>query len=170
MASPAADPRWLLLRSEVDAAMADLALAIDLERHELREATADRKLRLIREKAFQKLLQDGYSSLEKALTRVLGLFQEPLPRGRSWHPGLILLATSPGQERDGLARPPFAPTLFRELETLRRFRHVAVHAYANFDVAEAAPAVAAAERVVAALPDALRGFARATGLLPPDAG
>lgn len=170
MAFPAADPRWLPLRTEVDAAIADLALAIDLERHELRDLTADRKLRLIREKAFQKLLQDGYSSLEKALVRVLGLFQESLPRGQSWHADLILLATSPGQERDGMVRPPFAPTLFRELETLRRFRHLAVHAYANFDVAEAAPAVAAAERVVAALPAATETFARAAGLLPPDPG
>jgi len=135
----------------------------------LHEAVDDRKLHLIHVKVFQKFLQDGYSSLEKALTRVLELFEEPLPTGRSWHADLIRMATAPGQARDGLARPAFAPALSRDFETLRRFRHVAVHAYADFDILEAAPAVAAAVRVAAALPAAVTIFGIAAGLLPPNA-
>ena len=170
MESPAADLRWTFLQRDVDGSIADLAAAIDLYALELTESGTEPRLRRQQEKAFQKFLQDGYSSVEKALIRVLDLFEEEVPTGRSWHPDLLAFATMPGPQRAGLARPAFAPRLSGDLETLRRFRHGAVHGYAGFNVAEAAPAVAAATRVVAALPAATTAFGMATGLLPPDAG
>jgi predicted nucleotidyltransferase len=172
-----ADPRWLLLRREVEDAASNLAAGVDLHDHELQDAEAAPRLRRQREKAFQKFLQDGYGSLEKALIRVLELFDEPVPRGGSWRADLVSLATAPGcalgvgdPAGRGLARrPPFAPGMVADIERLRRFRHIVMHGYAAFDLAQARPAVEAARRVAADLPAAAEAFGAAAGLLGPPA-
>jgi hypothetical protein len=178
MAWRVADPRWLLLRREVEDAASNLAAGVDLHDHELQDAEATPRLRRQREKAFQKFLQDGYGSLEKAMIRVLELFDEPVPRGGSWHADLVSLATAPGRALDlgeaaataGAAqRPPFAPGMVADIERLRRFRHVVMHGYAAFDLAQARPAVEAARRVAAGLPAAAETFGAASGMLDPPA-
>jgi ribonuclease HepT-like protein len=72
------------------------------------------------------------------MLRVLEIYGEPLPRGRTWHADLLRLATTPGPALTAgggaAGRPPFAPALAAKLDRLRRFRHVAMHGYPNFDV------------------------------------
>jgi hypothetical protein len=163
MASRVHDDRWTLLRDDVAAAVADLAAGADLYETELREEAPPR-LRLMREKAFQKFLQDGYASLEAAMKRALQLYGGVLPSGGSWHADLVALTTAPGAE----GRPAFAPDLARDIRRLLQFRHFAVHGYMRFEAEDAAPAAAAARRVAAALPAAAEAFGRAAGLLSED--
>jgi hypothetical protein len=164
MASPAADLRWTLLRADIADAVENLADGASLYRDGAPPPAA-RTLRRQHDKAFQKFLQDGYSSIERALIRVLEIFGEPPPRGQSWHSDLLRVAV--GSIGGAPARPPFAPSLLADLRLLLQFRHVAMHGYSDFDLDMARPAAEAAARVAAALPEATEAFGRAAGLLPP---
>jgi hypothetical protein len=161
MASAAADPRWTVLTRHRDAAVRDLGLAVRLwdARDDVAAGGGDAAAML--EKAVQEALQDGYVSFEKAAEHVLDLVQEPKPEGRRWHENLLTMVTAPTNRR-----PALAPTLTDALDELRRFRHVAVHGYDNFQIERAAPAIAAARRAAAELPDAFETFGREFGLLP----
>ncbi|TCZ52913.1 ribonuclease toxin HepT-like protein [Roseicella aquatilis] len=167
-ASPACDSRWVLLQADIADAVENLADGAALYREELPEPSTRASLRR-REKAFQKFLQDGYSSVERALIRVLELFDGTPPQGRSWHSDLLRLAVAwqAPAGASGPVRPPFAPALLADLRLLLQFRHVAMHGYSEFDLSLARPAAEAAARVAAALPAAAEEFGRAAGLLPP---
>jgi hypothetical protein len=168
MASPAQDSRWTLLQADIADAVENLADGATLYAGAAPEA-AGRAQRRQREKAFQKFLQDGYGSIERALVRVLEMFDETPPRGQSWHADLLRLAVAWQAAEAGAepARPRFAPGLMADLQVLLRFRHVAMHGYSDFDLEMARPAAEAAGRVAAALPGAAQEFGRAAGLLPP---
>jgi hypothetical protein len=55
------------------------------------------------------------------------------------------------------------PDLAKAADRTRRFRHVAVRTYDQFDPAEAGSAVAAAGILAAGLPSAIKQFRDATG-------
>lgn len=92
--------------------------------------------------AFQHAMQVGYTSFEAAMKRLLHLLGEPLPAGPQWHAALLkrLARPVPGSRPALLAEP-----LLGQLEELRRFRHVAMHAYDDFALRKAAIPVEAAE-------------------------
>jgi hypothetical protein len=152
-----ADPRWLPLAAYRDAAVADLALALALWDDAARFAELPRA----REKAFQKALQDAYSSFEQAALYVLKLAGEPRPSGDRWHADLLVMVTQPTAQRPALAADLVGP-----LRQLMRFRHVALHAYADFEMEKADHSAAAARRLLADLPAAFDAFGRSFGLLP----
>lgn len=160
MASAATDPRWLVLARHRDAALRDLGLAVRLWDGRANFIGAGGDLPLALEKAIQKALQDGYASFEKAAEAVLDFVDEPKPSGRRWHEDLLTMVLSPT-----VRRPALAPGLLDALHELRRFRHVAIHAYEGFSLDRAAPAIAAARSAAAILPDAFDAFGRAFGLL-----
>lgn len=169
MASPAADQRWALFQADIADAVANLSDGAALYTEGL--GAGDARQRRIREKAFQKFLQDGYSSIERMLIRLLELYGVTPPAGRSWHADLLFLTVDRGANpMDGMAtRPPFAPGLLPQFRVLMQFRHFAMHGYGGFEAAMAAPAADAAARIAAALPAAAEEFGRAAGLLPPAA-
>lgn len=105
------------------------------------------------EKMFSKFLQDGYAELETALRKILALAGEREPAGPEFHRDLILMLAR-GSER----RPPFAAGLLEDIDELRRFRHVSLHAYRRFDWNRAAPAIAAARRLASLLREEARRF------------
>lgn len=151
-----ADQRWFPLEAYRDAMLADLDLAISIWARHAAGATTR-----IEQKAFQKSLQDAYSSFEQAALYVLTLAEEPRPTGERWHEHLLVMVT-----RASAHRPALAPDLTRPLRELRAFRHLAMRGYVEFEMDRAAPAVDAARRLLAEIPAALDHFGRAFGLLP----
>ncbi len=155
-----ADPRWEPLARYRDAIAADLALALEI--WESRDWAGGAQARPMESKAFQKALQDAYSSFEQAALYVLTLADEPRPVGDAWHEHLPVMVTRPSA-----ARPALAAELVKPLRQLRRFRHVAMHAYQDFEMALSDHTAAAARQVLGTLPAAFGSFGRDFGLLPP---
>jgi hypothetical protein len=157
-----ADSRWFPLEAYCDMILADLDLAI--ETWETHARMAPGRAALVQQKAFQKSLQDAYSTFEQAAIYILGLAAEPRPTGEHWHDHLLQMI-----RRASDHRPAFAPGLAGPLRELRLFRRRAMHSYAEFDMDRAAPSVDAARRLLAELPAAFDAFGREFGLLPPSA-
>ena len=71
----------------------------------------------------------GHTSLEKALLRILEIQREEAPVDRQWHADLIQRA-----RRAADNRPVILPAILAHAaDRTRKFRHVAVRAYDNFD-------------------------------------
>lgn len=107
------------------------------------------------EMAFLHAMQSGYTSFEAGMKRVLALIDEELPKGGDSHAALLgrLHQDLPG------SRPAIIDdVLFGAADILRRFRHVAIHAYDHFDRARAALAVQAAETFLAGIEPAIARF------------
>lgn len=105
--------------------------------------------------AFQHAMQAGYTSFEAAMKRLLHLLSEPLPAGPEWHAALVkrLARPVPGSRPALLIEP-----LLGQVEDLRRFRHVAMHAYDDFSPRKAAIPVEAADAFGAGMDAALAAF------------
>lgn len=155
-----ADARWSVLERYRDATTANLALAIPIwDGRDWTKAEGDLATE---EKVFQKALQDAYSTFEQAALYILKISDEIRPDGERWHEQLLLTVTAASG-----SRPAFAPHLWKPLQQLRRFRHVAMDAYLDFEMRQADHTVEAARRLLAKLPPAFDAFGRAFGLLMP---
>lgn len=105
--------------------------------------------------AFQHAMQSGYTALEAGLRRLVAMLGEPMPAGPDWHAALVRRLARP------LAggRPALFPLpLSGHVEELRRFRHVAMHAYDDFSPRKATIPVEAAAIVVAEIDAVLAAF------------
>jgi hypothetical protein len=103
-------------------------------------------------------MQAGHTSLESALLRILDMRGEQRPAGEAWHADLIRRVSRP----TGI-RPAVLPAdLAKAADRTRRFRHVAVRTYDQFEPEEAAGAVSAAGRLADGLEDAIARFRAAT--------
>lgn len=101
-------------------------------------------------------LQNLYTTLEELLRRVAAELDGWIPGGDDWHRELLGQMTL---EIEGVRAGLLDDPLHRDLDLLRRFRHVVRHAYAaDYDWEEMQEALAAADRVMASLPDALEGL------------
>lgn len=98
-------------------------------------------------------LQNVYTAIEELMQRIAAEVDGSTPSGADWHRELIdqMLTEIPG------VRPPVIDDeLGRDLDLLRRFRHVVRHAYAEpYDWREMQDAVAAERRVVDRFPQAI---------------
>lgn len=105
--------------------------------------------------AFQHAMQAGYTSFESAMKRLLHLLGEPVPAGPEWDAALLkrLARPVPGSRPAVVSEP-----LLGQLEDLRRFRHVAMHAYDDVSPRKAAIPVEAAEAFGPAIDTALAAF------------
>ena len=108
--------------------------------------------------AFQHAMLAGYTSLESALTRILAMLDERPPVGPDSHAALLrrVAQAIPG-ERPAI----FSTELRRHADELRRFRHIALHTYDDFDPERAAKPVDAARAVLTGIDAAIATF-RAT--------
>ena len=104
-------------------------------------------------------MQAGHTSLESALLRILDMRGEQRPTGESWHADLIRRAA-----RASDLRPAILPSeLAKAADRTRRFRHVAVRTYDQFEPEEAKTAINAAGILAAALQSAIVQFRSAIG-------
>jgi hypothetical protein len=150
------DARWIEIDGAIASAVRHFKSAAAIH-DTLRNGRPDLDSYLI-EMGFMHATQAGHSSLENALVRILGLFDEERPSGAQWHADLI--------RRIGQAvgdRPPvMSPDLAKAASETRQFRDVAVRAYDYFDWERTARAVGFARQLAAALPGAIATFRAAT--------
>jgi hypothetical protein len=110
-----------------------------------------------RSAAFMHAMQSAHTSAEQALVRVLDILGEEKPTGEQWHKDLISRLSRPlaGQA----ARPAlFSGETAKDIDETRRFRNLAVRSYNSFEAVRAAPAVAAAKRLLVSLGPAFSEF------------
>lgn len=125
-------------------------------------ATGDARARYAAAMAFQHAMQAGYTSFESAMRRLLTLLDEPLPIGPDAHAALLRRLGRPAQ---GSRPAVFDAATLAQLSELRRFRHVAMHAYDDFTPGRAAGPVEAARAYVVAIDSTLDWFR--TAIDPP---
>lgn len=102
-------------------------------------------------------MQSAHTSVEVALKRLMRVLDEPLPDDPDWHERLISRLARP--ITGSSARPALlSRELAEDLQETRSFRHRAMHNYDHFRVERAKPALDAAGRIVASLPEAFRQF------------
>lgn len=111
--------------------------------------------------ALMHAMQAAYTSMESAFERVLSLFEEPLPVGRDWHKSLIDRVAAPLNGRPPVISPPLASALHES----RKFRHIVVRNYTNFQFEECGPALRAT-RIILDLVD--EDFKKFRDLVDPD--
>lgn len=105
--------------------------------------------------AFQHAMQAGYTSFESGMRRLLALLDEPLPLGPDTHAALLRRLGRPTHR----SRPAvFDPELLAQLSELRRFRHVAMHAYDDFEPGRAVGPVEAARAYLGTIDSVLARF------------
>lgn len=105
--------------------------------------------------AFQHAMQSGYTSFEAAMRRLLNLLDEPLPAGPDDHAALLKRL---GRPVEGQRPAVLDALMLAHADELRSFRHVAMHAYDNFQPRKAAIPVESAEAFLAGIDATLARF------------
>lgn len=138
--------RWYDVRDEIRTGIGHLDKACRL--FDEFSFTGDDLDAYVNRMALMHAMQSGYTSIETGLDRVLQLLGEERPQGADWHKALLRRMASPlGDERPAV----LSAEVYKQLDELRRFRHVASRTYDTFDLGQAAPAVEAARNIVANL-------------------
>jgi uncharacterized protein YutE (UPF0331/DUF86 family) len=107
------------------------------------------------EVAFKYRMLGGYTAFESALKRLLALLDEEEPRGSHSHADLLRrFRTAIPNSRPAL----FDERLFRAVDELRKFRHVAVHVYDDLDLDRAALLIRDADLFLTEIGPALARF------------
>ena len=106
--------------------------------------------------ALMHAMQSRHTSLEAALVRILDLLHEDVPTGRDWHADLLRRVSHALMDRPAI----LPPSLAQAANETRRFRHVAMRSYGDFDPARAQPAIAAAALIAHGLAAAVLAFRR----------
>jgi hypothetical protein len=138
--------RWLDVRDELTTGIAHLDNACRMFDEFL--LVGDDLRAYANRMALMHAMQAGYTSIEAGLDRILHLLGEERPQGADWHKALLRRVASPlAEERPAV----LSAELYRRLDDLHRFRHVASRTYDTFEPGQAHPAVDAARHVVANL-------------------
>ena len=141
---------WSDIASDIASAKRHFGEAVALYGGPL-EARAD----YVTSMAFQHAMQAGYTSFEAGMKRLLHMLGEPMPYGPDSHAALTRrIASEMTGERPAVIVEP----LLGQIEELRRFRHVAMHAYDDFTPAKARLPVEAAQGFVAGIDAAIATF------------
>ena len=151
------DERWAEVDQDIASAVRHFSAAVRLKAEEpvSDDTWEGYKARM----SLMHAMQAGHTSLESALLRIFDMRGEQRPSGESWHADLIRRAA-----RALDTRPAVLPSdLAKAADRTRRFRHVAVRTYDQFEPEEAATAIDAASLLAAALQEAIRRFRSAVG-------
>ncbi len=105
--------------------------------------------------AFQHAMQSGYTSFEAGMKRLLLLLDEPTPLGPD---SPIALLRRIGEAIPGERPAILDADLLAQVAELRRFRHVAMHGYDDFDPRRAVISVDAARAFVSGIDGAIARF------------
>ncbi len=103
-------------------------------------------------------MQAGHTSLESALLRIMDMRGENRPTAEAWHADLIRRASRTTGGRPAILTQELA----KAADRARRFGHVAVRTYDQFDPDEAVGAVEAAEVLAGRLAHAIAAFRAAS--------
>ncbi len=103
-------------------------------------------------------MQAGHTSLESALLRIMDMRGENRPTGEALHADLIRRASRTTGGRPAILTQELA----KAADRTRRFRHVAVRTYDQFDPDEAVGAVEAAKVLAGGLAHAIAAFRAAS--------
>jgi hypothetical protein len=156
------DARWFEIDRDLARSHKHFRLAIRLfEANRLGGNDFDSEVRTL---AFLHAMLSGYAACEAAFIRLLEMIGEDMPVGRDWHKQLLTRLSHP------LTRGPTRPaiisrSLANELEELRKFRHIAMHVYDDFQSDRAVRAVDAAEQTLRLLNDEIDLFRK---IIDPD--
>ena len=149
------DARWQDIESDLASSVEHFSSAIRIYREPgLHANTPDGYMRRM---AFMHAMYAGYTSMERALLRILEIQGEEAPSGRQWHADLIARVASDVGDRPAV----LSAILVKAADRTRKFRHVTAQTYDNFDPDDADPAVRAAEKLVAGLPAAVAAYRQA---------
>jgi hypothetical protein len=150
------DDRWLEVERDVISATRHFAGAVRLAADPaLRDDDWDGyKTRM----SLMHAMQAGHTSLETALLRIFDMRAEQRPSGDSRHMDLIRRAAAATASRPAILPPATA----KAADQTRRFRHVAVRTYDQFEPDEATGAIKAAERLAGSLSADLARFRELT--------
>lgn len=97
----------------------------------------------------------GYTAVEATLKQIFAVTSEPLPIGHDNHKNLLLNASEAVQD----VRPSIFPIgVFDDLDELRSFRNVAMHAYDRFRLTAAQDAYMAAKKIASVLEECVLNF------------
>ncbi len=152
---------WNDIERDVSSSRRHFAKAIEVFGH-LRGASGEENY-YFQTAAFMHAMLSGYTSFEAAMKRLLALLGEPLPSGSDWHTALVQrIATADVGSRPAILDDA---ALVRAVSGLRGFRHVAAHAYDEFDEDRAALAARDAETFLAEIDPTL---ARFRAIIDPD--
>lgn len=158
--------RWGWIEERLASATVHLGHAKRLYRERRRAMQSDDDAAYDAREAYLKAAQNAYTSIEECVRRLLRAMGESLPDGPDWHSELLLQARLPGPGVGALKRPPvISEDLHRHLDELRKFRHVALHAYDRFDADKAAVAHRSVVAAAKALRPEIEGFALKVGLV-----
>ena len=151
------DERWAEVDQDIASATRHFSAAVRLNAEEpVGEDTWEGyKARM----SLMHAMQAGHTSLETALLRILDMLGEQRPSGESWHADLIRRASRASNTRPVILPPDLA----RAADRTRRFRHVAVRTYDQFEHEEAITAIDAAGILATALQLAVTRFRSAIG-------
>jgi|GEM_PF-675043 len=151
------DAVWKLVEEAFEAARRHFELAVALHDRDTMAGASDDAY--YAGMAFMHGMFAAHSSVETGLERILELYQETVPAGKTSHLDILKIAA--------MATPSRPPILddatFGLLNETRRFRHVAAHSYADFEPVKAAPSVAAARQLALVLPTVFDRFKTAVG-------
>lgn len=146
---------WIDVFSDVDSSIRHMTKGIEIfDQGHLEGADTDSYMRQM---AVMHSLQSAYSSVESAIRRIFHMLGEPMPCGPMWHADLLRRASRPGPNRPSL----IDDELYDSLDSLRGFRHVAVHNYDNFRPDRARLAVDAARFAATAVRPQFEAFREA---------
>jgi len=152
VSDPANAAAWQLVHDNFESAATHFAHAVDL--YDRTKLAGDDSY--VERMAFMHAMMAGHSSAETGLKRLLGMFGEKLPDDSNWHADMIRSAALAMPHRPAIVDAAVAA----HLQETRRFRHVAVHVYDDFEPARAGPSIEAARALKTALGDALVAFRR----------
>jgi hypothetical protein len=139
------DASWALTRDDFEASCRHFSMAAALYN---KGGMADESNEAYYAKmAFMHAMLAGHTSAEAGLRRLLDLYGETVASSDDWHAELLRSAAKATPHRPAILD---AATLSL-LNHTRRFRHVAVRSYEDFDASLAAPAVDAAQKLAQTL-------------------
>jgi hypothetical protein len=151
------DAVWKLVEEAFEAARRHFELAVALYDKDTMTGTSNDAY--YASMAFMHGMFAAHSSVETGLERILDLYEETVPVGKTSHLDILKVAAMATP-----LRPPILDAAtFTLLNETRRFRHVAAHSYADFEPAKADPSVAAARTLAATLPTVFSRFRTAVG-------
>ena len=108
--------------------------------------------------SFKHAMEAGYTAVERAVERILGILGEELPSGRDYHKALLDRVTRP------LAGDHARPAIFDEkmkrdmLEALSMRHRVRHSSYDEFIPAKAEPTIDAARKIMSRIREAIAEF------------
>lgn len=142
---------WHDITADTASAKRHFSAALAIYDTDFRHAAPDYKSIM----AFQHAMQAGYTSFEAGLKRLFHMLDEPLPLGTDSHAVLLRRA---GHPVPGSRPAVLNDALLAQADELRRFRHVAMLTYDDFDPRRATLPVDAARAFIGDIDAALERF------------